>query len=324
MKILNKYNNPIFFISLFEPSYITLNDYSYTEIANNLKPNKGHIFAIFSPTIKSNLSTNEINDNKKLKIEISMSIEKVYLISESLNAFYKSGILIEYTAGEKCLFDNKKYFKAFIYLKCSKNKNTYPKILKTLDNECIYIFQWNTPYACKNCISKEIKKYKFSKCIKGLRNYYFSADEECLIFNGSDSNLNGYNLSYNGQSITFNNEFIQNLLFGEKEKSLYNKEYFLNNKKKDIKIEGVLKNFKYDYIEREEYIDKCYFFEDFSDTVKIIIFIISCIYIFIIILGFIFCCKYRILKIRHIINKHKNKENYISFHNKDFYKNIDI
>ena len=38
MKILKKYNEPKFFISLFEPSYINLSDYSYTEIkTNNIK-----------------------------------------------------------------------------------------------------------------------------------------------------------------------------------------------------------------------------------------------------------------------------------------------
>ena len=122
MKTLNKYNNPIFFISLFESSYLTLSDYSFTEIKkNNLNTNKGHIFALFSPPTKSNALNKEKKDNQNLKITISKSIEKIHLISESLNAFYKSGILIEYSEGEKCLFDNSKNFKAFIYLKCSYN-----------------------------------------------------------------------------------------------------------------------------------------------------------------------------------------------------------
>ena len=42
---------------------------------------------------------------------------------------YKSGILLQYSNGSHCLFDRKKFFKSYVYLKCAKYQSFFPKIL---------------------------------------------------------------------------------------------------------------------------------------------------------------------------------------------------
>ena len=321
-----EYKNPLFFISLFEPNSISLTDYLYSEkgnifLNNTLKPNEGHIFALFTQTKKSSFlfsddnlnpkrETNEKNSSfiskKKLKVTISQNIEKIYIISQSLNVRYKSGLLIEFSHGDICLNDNSKLFKAYIYLKCSKYQISFPRLIETLDNGCTYLFQWDTPYACKNCLTKEIDYYEVTKCKNGLRNYIFSSNEECVIFNGSDINLKGYNNQFNDDTIKFENDLLQKLFFGKNVKRKLNeKEQDKNNKVINIKNEKQLKKFKFDFIEKEIYQEKCYFYEDFSLRVKIIIIIICCVYLLAIILTIIYCCKYN--SIKHKYQKIKNR-----------------
>ena len=60
----------------------------------------------------------------------------------------------------------------------------------------------------------------------------------------------------------------------------------LNHKIISINNERQLKKFKFDFIEKEIYIEKCYFFEDFSKRIVAIIFFILGFYLVAIILTF--------------------------------------
>ena len=333
---LMKFKNPLFFISIFEPSSISLIDYLYFEKENSLP---GHIFALFSPEKKSNFlfSENSINDeneennnnsftfSKKLKITISYNIEKIFIISKTLNARYKSGLLIEFSEGDKCLNDYSRKYKAYIYLKCAKYQISFPELIDTFDNECTFLFQWDTPYACKNCLTKDIGFYEVTKCKNGIRNYLFSSNEECIIFNGSDPTLKGYNISYNDKTINFEDDLLQKLFFKKdlkrKVSSSSNMESTETNKLINIKNEKQLKKFKFDFIEKEIYQEKCYFYDDFSFRVKLIILVITCIYIIVIILTIIYCCKYKSIKNKYERIKNRNKSKDVPIHNqKEFYK----
>ena len=61
--------------------------------------------------------------------------------------------------GSLCIFDRTKYFKSFVYLKCAKYQSSFPKIINLCDNGCTYLFEWDTPYAFKNCVTQEIEYY---------------------------------------------------------------------------------------------------------------------------------------------------------------------
>ena len=178
----NEYKNPRFFLSLFEPSSIRLSDYNY--ISYYSYDEKAHIFALFSPQSKAKFILSEDTHDQykpKLRVIIGKNTEKVYLISKTLNAKYKSGILLEYSNGSLCLFDRTKFFKSFVYLKCAKYQSSFPKIINLYDNGCTYLFEWDKPYACKNCVTQEIEYYEITKCKNGFRNCLFYVNEECSI-----------------------------------------------------------------------------------------------------------------------------------------------
>ena len=262
----------------------------------------------------------------KLRVIIGKNLEKVYLISKSINAKYKSGLLLEYSNGSYCIFDRTKFFKNYVYLKCAKYQSSFPKIINLYDNGCTYLFEWDTPYACKNCITQEIGYYEMTKCKNGFRNYLFYANEECSIFNCSNDDLIGYNISFNDKSINFDGELLSKLFFGnnrDKKDNFRNieKNENLNPKIIDIKNEKQLKKFKFDFIEKEIYKEQCYFFEDFSKRIVAIIFFILGFYLVAIILTFFYCCKYRIIKYKYerIKNRTKSKDVPIKSHH-DLYK----
>ena len=250
-----------------------------------------------------------------MQVNIGKNIEKVHIISKSINVKYKSGILLEYSKGSNCLFDRTKYFKSYVYLKCAKYQTSFPKIIDIYDNGCTYLFEWDSPYACKNCITKEIEYYEMTKCKNGIRNYLFYSDEECSIFNCSNDNLIGNNISFSDKSTTFEDDLLQKLFFEknkDKNKEIRNLEKNEKINPKIIKVgnEKGIKNFKFDYIEKEIYQEKCYFFEDFSKRFVVIILIIFGFYLIVIVLTILYCCKYRRIKDKYerIKNRTKSKD----------------
>ena len=116
-----------------------------------------------------------------------------------------------------------------------------------------------------------------TKCKNGFRNYLFYANEECSIFNCSNDDLIGYNISFNDKSINFDDELLSKLFFGnnrDKKDNFRNieKNENLNPKIININNEKQPKKFKFDFFEKDIYKEKCYFFEDFSKRIVAIIF----------------------------------------------------
>ena len=73
---LKEYKNPIFFLSLFEPSFIHLRDYYYSPYI--LEGYTGHIFALFSPQSNVKFILAEDSYEKyqpKIKVIIGKDIE---------------------------------------------------------------------------------------------------------------------------------------------------------------------------------------------------------------------------------------------------------
>ena len=93
----------------------------------------------------------------KIKKNLASSIKKIEILPKSIDANRKLGLFIEYEEGDICLTDSTKKYKSYLYLKCNKYEISSPKLIKTKDNNCTYIFEWPSPNACKNCLTKEIK-----------------------------------------------------------------------------------------------------------------------------------------------------------------------
>lgn len=347
-----QYTDPLFFMSLFKESPLELTDYLYTENESDEKKDnsekKGHIFALFSKELKNDNNNNENNlfdnsskdgifnmnplkvpiitetntqniKNKKIKKTIAERIKNVYLIGKSLNVRFKSGVLIEYDEGETCIYNKEKKFKAYVYLKCMKNDFSFPKLVDIKEDKCTYIFEWDSPYSCKNCLTKELTHYEVSKCTKGIRQYLFESNEECLIFDISNKQLSGKDQSFNVKSIDFGNPVLTSLF--EKTNRLRELDF---NEPKFISVEKQqqLRKFKFEYIENEIYQEKCYFFEDFSLRVKIIIIVVICIYLTIMVIVLVYFCKYR--SIRNKYERIRNIKNSTISHDRNDRRNNDI
>ena len=310
--INNEETDPLFYISLFEPLHPIFHDYMY--LTNEIDDNtKGHIFGLFT-NIQNTDNHNLFNDyiyglnknnffgkndyfnNSKIIKVIANDIKNIFLIKKSINILYRSGVFIEFSEGDTCIYDHTKKFKSYIYLRCAKSEFSIPTLTFIKNNKCTYIFQWDTPYACKNCLKDDIVHYEATKCKNGIRNYIFESNEECLIFNSSEKNYDGNNMDFNENIIDFNNIFEKNIF----PKNLRN---LLVDKKlpKIIEVENSkqLKKFKFTFIEKNIYQMKCRFYEDFSWKIIIIVLVVIILHVIVIICVIVFCCKYRNVKYKY-------------------------
>ena len=288
----------LFFISLFEPKEINIYDFNHDDKSNEIKT--GLIFGLFnSNNFQSKIETNKLglnltNSNMKIKKNLASSIKKIEILPKSIDANRKLGLFIEYEEGDICLTDSTKKYKSYLYLKCNKYEISSPKLIKTKDNNCTYIFEWPSPNACKNCLTKEINFYDKGTCRYGKRMIIFSSDDDCLIFNVSKSYLNGGNIEYYNKLCEENCDLF-NIIIDDKNK---NKTYKIsddNHNNGNIIKPGDF-NFQFDFIENSIYYQKCTFLENMDGKWIKFIIIIPIIY-FITLFGIIvYCIKYRKLK----------------------------
>ena len=291
----------LFFISLFESKQINIYDFNHDDKSNEIK--SGFIFGLFnSKNFQSKIETNKLglnltNSNMKIKKNLASSIKKIEILPKSIDANRKLGLFIEYEEGDICLSDSNKNYKSYLYLKCNKYEISSPKLIKTKDNNCTYIFEWPSPNACKNCLTKEISFYDKGTCRYGKRVIIFSSDDDCLIFNVSKSNLNGGNIEYYNKLCEENCD-LYNIIIDDKNK---NKSYRIsdNNHINGNIIKAGDFNFKFDFIENSIYYQKCTFLENIEGKWIKYIIIIPIVY-FITFIGIIvYCIKYRKIKNRY-------------------------
>lgn len=297
----------LFFISIFQQSTINILDFTYEEEQNIFK--KGQIFGLFtinkpSYNINSDIFSeqNVTFTNSKIKKNLGQFIKKVYF-SENLN---KNSITIEMEEGDICLNDPKRNYKSYINLICNKYEISSPILKKVIDNKCTFIFDWVSPYACKNCITQDLTHFERGVCKNGKREIIFNSNDFCLIFNASNIKYKGNNNINNSNDNILNSNLYDNI-FG----------------KRNLKIVDVNQNFlfDFDYIEKKVYIQKCSFIDNLDDSLKKYLIIIPIIYIVTFIGVIIYCKKYRKMLSEYekisseakseVESKNKNKDNII-------------
>lgn len=287
----------LFFLSLFEPKIGNINDFTYDESYSKYK--HGHIFGLFSvnnfnvyndktTTNGGILISNNITyQNIKIKQNIAPRISKVNLLSN------KQSILIEYKEGDICLNDISKRYKSYLYLNCYKNKISAPKLVNATDNQCTFIFEWNSPFICRNCIVKELQNFEVGTCKNGLRQIIFTANNNCSIFNGSNPMLIGYDKIFN-DTLLNNSDLIIDF---NQVRSLEND---VNAEKEELFV-YVTKNgenftFPFEYIEDKFYYEECSFVRNMDRGLIKYLFIIPLIYLFTVSLVVCYICKYKKVK----------------------------
>ena len=212
----------------------------------------------------------------------------------------KNGILIEYEESDECLLNPSKNYKSFLYLKCSLEEISSP-FLKRIDKEkCIYYFQINTPYACKNCLINELKYYEKGTCRNSKRKYFFYQNDNCLFFN----DINNVNIDIENYIEKNDNNDLILFKNNSQMKGIYDDFYSkkLNNRNlKLISISNQIQNnFNFEYIDNEIYFEKCSFYENIQENYKFFIFLIPFIYILTII-----CIIYVYIKYKKVQNQYK-------------------
>ena len=285
-------SHDLFFISLFEPKTVNIYDFSYDEEANKYK--QGHIFGLFS--VNNPVSEQENNNtdvfmdhnitfqNVKIKKNIAAQINKIQLVPKTIDSNKRLGIVIDYTEGDICLSDPSKRYKTYLYLKCNKYEISTPRLVKVKDNGCTYIFEWNSPYICKNCITSELSNFERGACKNNRRQVIFTSNDDCLIFNASNPELIGYDKSYPGNLLTDNNMLSMLTKFS------------LRNNDVVIVKEGESVTFPFEYIESKIYHEPCTFVDNIDKNWKKYLLIIPILYLITLVLVICYCCKYRRIK----------------------------
>ena len=286
----NSIQRNLFFISLFEPKNINITDFTYNEDLTSIK--NGHIFGLFTvnqPQMNNEffLNPNLTYDNTKLKKNLGKSIKKIEIVDQERNSFTELGLLMEFNEGDACITDKNKNYKVYLYLKCNKFEISSPKLINIKDNNCTYIFEWNSPYACKNCIVQDLITYERGTCKNGIRKIFFDSNEACLIFNISGTKLKGNEIFYDELlSNSASNLYIN--IIGNKNN---------NNNNRNLNTVKYKKNdFDFDYIESNIYTQKCSFFENIDDSWKKYLLIIPLLYLITFIGVVIYYCKYKKIK----------------------------
>ncbi len=274
----------LFFISIFKQNFINIYDFQYEEDKNLYK--KGQIFALFTiskPSFEINsdiFSEQNITfSNIKIKKNLGQFIKKIYFAEKSLS----NSIIIEFEEGDSCLSDPSINYKTYINLKCNKYEISSPILNKVLNNKCTFIFDWNTPYACKNCLTQDLTHFERGVCKNGKREIVFSPNDYCLIFNFSNIDIKELNYEdYNEKKLDQDSDLYKNI--------------FGNNR--NLKIVNIIEDsnkfkFDFDYIENNVYIQKCSFIDNLDDSLKKFLIIIPMIYIITLIGVIFYCRKYR-------------------------------
>ena len=322
----NKQSHDIFFLSLFEPKVVDIYDFSYDE--SYTKYQQGHIFGLFSvqniiDTSNNNTSTtNNANkffdkditfQNIKIKKNIATRISKVNLLTD------KKGIVIEYKEGDICLNDLNRKYKTYLHLKCNKYEISTPKLINVFDNQCTFIFEWASPFICKNCITSELNKLEVGACKNNIRKIKFNMNNDCLIFNASNSELIGYDKEYDDTLVKMEdlNITTNGKRRNEEEERIV------------VKQNGENITFNFTYIEDDVYYEECTFIDNIDNNWKKYLLVIPVLYLITVVLVICYCCKYKRVKNEYeklrnhegnnnesnSITKEKEQENKINFSN---------
>ena len=190
-----------------------------------------------------------------------------------------------------------------MYLNCVKNEISVPKLVNVSDNQCTFIFEWNSPFLCRNCIVKELQNFEVGTCKNGLRQIIFTANNDCSIFNASNPMLIGYDQIFNDMLLN-QSDLINNL---NKSRTL---EDDVNDEKEELFV-YVTKNgenftFPFEYVEDKFYYEECSFVKNMDRGLIKYLIIIPLIYLFTVSLVVCYICKYK--KVKDEYEKLKNSD----------------
>lgn len=190
-----------------------------------------------------------------------------------------------------------KHYETYLFIICNKsNEDNSPKFISNefdsklyfnLDG-CTFIFEWNTPFACPSCLKKE-SVYKTvnsfliqGSCTKGSRIIFYEENDYCLIKNGSNTNLHGWNLTYNEEIDLRNlNDTIVSNYF--KIKRILVAEQIFNISQSDNLI----------YVDSSQMIETCRYYDDIKSDTLIIIICVPLIYFITMFILICVYCKYK-------------------------------
>ena len=174
-----------------------------------------------------------------------------------------------------------------------------PKLIKVLDGKnilnldgCTYLFEWQTDFACKNCIKSQIEYY-LSPCKNNLHTYTYLENFDCLIFR-LDEPYNKFNGDISDVKIKISDKIIMEYMW-------YNK----GNRRLDQWNSSLSDSTIYAENFHEQ--ENCNPLNQVDETTFIIILCIPIVYFITMIILCLVCCKYR--KVKNEYEKLNSKEN---------------
>lgn len=155
-------DNDIFYLSLNNKDKLVVKDFTYA-IENGIC-SSGHIFALFEFKNCTDPELHNSNDyqftsHTKILKNIGSQIDKIILIPgapyfNNLNP----GLAIKYSNGDVCMSNPNLRYSSYIFITCDKSGIYYPpKYIGKLDNNCTYVFEWESLNGCPSCLRKNLE-----------------------------------------------------------------------------------------------------------------------------------------------------------------------
>ena len=119
----------------------------------------------------------------------------------------------------------------------------------------------------------------------------YNENENCLIRNGSDPNLNGWNISFNDENVLSNEDIKEcNILsdYFNKSRNLEQIDRFFNFSTVNLSLPD-----DYYYINNFKISESCWYSDNINAQARIVIIVIPIVYLFTAIVLIIIYCKYK-------------------------------
>jgi hypothetical protein len=284
----------IFYLSPFKQDQINITDFSIIDSADSNC--HGHIFGLvdsLDPLKTSRQYTKEgkaILTRVKSLINLGSEIDRVYL--SPFKGEY--GLAIHYAEGDACYYDKSKKFNSYFFLVCDKGSlHNSPKFIGKSDN-CTYIFQLSSKYGCPSCLQGEVENIKLG-CINSYQNILYREDYQCIIENGDDKDLIGYEESCND----LKNIITKNTVEQDTGLKYYYSKAYVNNKPAAISFPNLKEtNFTGTknadiYVDNAKESVSCFFMQDMDRSLLLLVIILPSFYLIVTICMVVFYCKYK-------------------------------
>jgi len=159
--------NDIFYLSLNTKDKLEVKDFTYAK--ENDICSSGHAFGLFE--FKNFIATDskdskhfEFTSHTKILKNLGSKIEKIIIIpGEPFLHTVNPGIVIKYSTGDICIDNPNLRYSTYIFLTCDKSGIYYPpKFIGNLNNNCTFVFEWETRNGCPICLKKNLNPVQVS------------------------------------------------------------------------------------------------------------------------------------------------------------------